>query len=325
MKIAIIYTGEIRTIRKAIYYFKKNCLLNENYHVFSVLQNNGEEIADFVREQIGDNLKSLEMFDKNDSTWYWLRRRLAYNFTIQDSWKEYLTNSGSIIEYIQLYLAYFPLIKKEIDENFKYDYVIRIRCDCVITRPLNFDWVNYNKDDVKKIITNIMSYHNIAKLNDENTMNILMYFFGSLFDNERYKVSTLRKNTELCSNKVLKLLKVEDEDLFIDNFYKYFQKGKYMIAFRYNNIFCIKREYFAPISSIGVCFGLNNVKTDDIWFFNSESQLSSRCIENNIDFYSTVTVKEDKSLYEYNPNDYFEEDGTTLLQNDDVYYFLLRR
>ncbi len=324
MKIAIIYTGEIRTIRKAIYYFKKNCLLNENYHVFAVLQNNGEEIADFVKEQIGDNLKSLEMFDRNDGTWYWLRRRLAHNFTIQNNWKEYLVNSGSIIEYIQLYLAYFPLIKKEIDENFNYDYVIRIRCDCVITRPLSFEWMNYSKDDVKNIITEIRTYHNLTTLNNENTMNLLMYFFGSLFDKDRYKVGTLFKNTHLCSNKSLELLKTEDETVFIDKFYKYFQKGKYMITFRINNIFCIKRSYFGPISSIGVCFGLNNVKLDNMWF-NSESQLSNKCIENNIDFYSTVTDKENKSLYEYDPHNYFEEDNATLLQNDDVFYFLLRR
>ena len=31
-------------------------------------------------------------------------------------------------------------------------------------------------------------------------------------------------------------------------------------------------------------------------WFNSESQLSNKCIENNIDFYSSVTLKEEKSL-----------------------------
>ena len=38
MKIAVIYTGEVRTIETTIDKFKENVLLNDGMHVFAILQ-----------------------------------------------------------------------------------------------------------------------------------------------------------------------------------------------------------------------------------------------------------------------------------------------
>ena len=49
-KIAVIYTGEVRTIEKSIQYFKENVIINDNYHVFAILQTNNIEYFDnFVK------------------------------------------------------------------------------------------------------------------------------------------------------------------------------------------------------------------------------------------------------------------------------------
>jgi uncharacterized protein YfbU (UPF0304 family) len=42
-KVAIIYTGETRTIESTLGHFKKNVLLNNNYHVFAIVQSDNVE------------------------------------------------------------------------------------------------------------------------------------------------------------------------------------------------------------------------------------------------------------------------------------------
>ncbi len=69
-KIAIIYTGETRTIETTIQTFKENILLNENYHVFAVLQTSNNLLTEqLVRNNMGNNLKSYEIFNKDDFCW----------------------------------------------------------------------------------------------------------------------------------------------------------------------------------------------------------------------------------------------------------------
>ena len=127
MKIAIIYTGETRTIEKTIDYFKSNVLLNENCHVFAVLQSNNVDFHDnYVKTHLGDNLKSLSWFDKNNQLWCDIREHLLYNMDISEDWKNYLRNSGSMIEYYQMYLAFKEIEKIEHLYNYKYEYMYLI-------------------------------------------------------------------------------------------------------------------------------------------------------------------------------------------------------
>ena len=59
-KIAIIYTGESRTIETTIQTFKEHILLNENYHVYAVLQSSNTELTEqLVRKNMNNNLKLL--------------------------------------------------------------------------------------------------------------------------------------------------------------------------------------------------------------------------------------------------------------------------
>ena len=152
-KIAIIYTGEVRTIEKTMKYFKQNVLLNENVHLFAILQSNNIDYFDnFVKNQVGNNLKSLNWLNKNDNTWINTREELLRTMYTSLAWKDYLRNSGSMIEYYQMYLAFNKIIKFENIECFKYDYIMRIRCDVVLSQPIYFDFDNYTLETIKEFL-----------------------------------------------------------------------------------------------------------------------------------------------------------------------------
>ena len=111
-KVAIFYTGETRTIETTISHFKNNVLLNNNYHVFAIIQSDNIEYYNkIITETIGNNLKSIEWYDKNEPSWLILRENQVQKMPITDSWKNYLNNSGSMIEYYQMYLVYQALEK----------------------------------------------------------------------------------------------------------------------------------------------------------------------------------------------------------------------
>ena len=44
-----------------------------------------------------------------------------------------------------------------LQNNFKYDYIVRIRTDCIIAKPLHFN--SYQEDYVKLMIKNIQELH----------------------------------------------------------------------------------------------------------------------------------------------------------------------
>lgn len=69
----------------------------------------------------------------------------------QDWIINYLRNSGSMIEYYQMYLAYKSLEEYENNNNIQYDYVLRFRTDTVIKDKLDFDIMfDFDRDYIKK-------------------------------------------------------------------------------------------------------------------------------------------------------------------------------
>jgi hypothetical protein len=149
---------------------------------------------------------------------------------------------------------------------------------------------------------------------------------NSLFDKNRYKLKQdITRNNRCYSEEYNDLFSTTDENAFLDNFYKYFKKGKFMISFRENVVFALKRNFFSRIYSLGVTYGLNDTVLDQYWF-NSESQLVAKCIDNDIDIFESVTKKEGSSLYSYKTKVFFESEDESKLRedNDDVFFFLMR-
>jgi hypothetical protein len=299
--VAIIYTGELRTIEK-VYMNFKGLLKDDNYHIYAVLQNEDKDIEEKLKMAYGNNLKFFSWFNNMDATYWSLKEYMVNNINICDDWKIYLFLSGSMIEYYQMYQAYMAIVKNEQLMGKKYDYIMRIRCDCIITRELDMNRI-FNKS--KEELYNI---YNEIQIEDENIRKNML--FNCLIDNNRWRYV----NKEIYNN-------MEELKTF-DDIYKYYKKGKFMIALRENIFYMMKRKYFYSIASLGVTYG-TYIDFENKYWFNAESQLKSCCLLNEIDYYTSNSEKEGLSLYNYNNNNYFDENG--ILKNQkDVIFFLVR-
>ena len=79
-----------------------------------------------------------------------------------------------MIEYYQMYLAYQKIVDYEYRENFKYDYVIRIRCDVIITHPIYFDWDSFDELYIKECFEDIQKQKNYENLINPDALIIFM-------------------------------------------------------------------------------------------------------------------------------------------------------
>jgi hypothetical protein len=325
-KIAIIYTGESRTIESTIETFRQNLLLNENYHVFAVIQTSNNNLTEDLTEKLikinmGNNLKSYENFNKNDVYWNKIQDDLLTIINTTPSWNEYLkSNSGSMVEYYQMYLAYQKIVEYEYKENFKYDYVIRIRCDVIITHPIYFDWCDFDEIYIKECFEEIQKIYNYEYI---ISIDSLVIFMNSIFFKNRIYSDIKKENKCILSTEIYaNLLETTDENIFFSNLRKYINKGKFLITLRNNVVYFIKRKYMSCIAPLGITYGLYKNKSDEPWF-NAENQLRQICIESDIDIFDSYTILEEKSLYEYDENNYYKDDN--LIKNNDVFFFIKRK
>ena len=327
-KIAIIYTGETRTIESTISTFKKNILINDNYHVFAILQTSDtEQTKSLLEKYIGNHLKCYANFNKFDICWHSIQSNLL---TIMSKNKhnssniiqrlDYLRKSGSMIEYYQMFLAYQHIVDKEYSESFKYDFIIRIRCDVIISNPIYFEWDDFDDSTVKQRLEKIKQLKNYDKINSLEVLNI---FMNSVFYENRINSECLSSSSTIVpSSELNNLFTITDDDLFVNKLNAYLKKGKYIIKLRDNVVYVIKRKYFTSISSLGVTYGMYYMKNNDYWW-NSENQLNQICFENDIDNFNSVSLLEEQSLYEYNEKNYYSDNGE-LIMKDEIFFFIKR-
>jgi hypothetical protein len=322
LHIAILYTGETRTIEKTIGIFKRNVLegtqnIALNIHVFAVLQGN---CALEPSETMGDHLKSLEWFDRTDPTWKSIQRRLLATIPIDDHWKSYLENSGSMIEYYQLYLAYSNMCRVEFSTNTTYDFVMRIRPDIVINKPIDFSVFMQNQTSC----INLMDRIRAGAYDDTPlTKHDIYLFMNSLLDPGRYK-----HMTHMHSNAPMETYyneNAEVNDLCANFSYSalanYIRSGQYVISLRKNVVYLTNRKHFARIASLGVMYGMQRMPGSERWF-DAESQFETACINGGFAVFNSTTTLEDKSLYEYDSANYFDGDR---VKPDPAFLFFICR
>lgn len=325
-KIAILYTGEFRTLASTIKLFKQNVLLNDNYHVFGVIQTNGiPESINIIKNNIGDNLKKFIDFNINDAEWVELREHLISQMNITDGWKHYLRTSGSMVEYYQMHLAYKMMCEYEKENSsngeneFKYDYVMRFRSDTIMKDPIDFDWEGWDGLDTHKIIQileQIKQTYNLTTFISDVAIKI---FFNTFYNTKRIEYKPMIDSINV-SETYAHLLTIHDETEFAHALNDYIKNSNYIITYRVNVIYFLKRNLMDVINVLGLTYGKRQMK-DDYWF-NAECQLKQVCLENNIDFFSSVVLIEDKSLYEYDTSNYYDSDGNLL--NGNFSFFIKR-
>ena len=315
MNIAILYTGETRTFEKTIGIFKRHVLEGTsdaatNIHVFAVLQG---DTNSRIHETMGDHLKSLEWFDRTDATWKSIQKRLLDAMPVNDRWKSYLENSGSMIEYYQLYLAYSNMCRVELSTNTKYHFIMRIRPDIIINKPIDFSVFSQKQTDY----TNIRDDAPITKHEIYMLMN-------SVLDTHRHK-----HMTHMHSNAPMEKYYHENADVdglcanfSYDALAKYIRSGQYVISLRKNVVYIANRQHFARIASLGVMYGTQRMDGSEIWF-DAESQFETACINGGFAVFNSTTTLEDKSLYEYDSANYFE--GGDVKSDSSFLFFICRK
>ena len=319
MRIAILYTGEERTMRNTMPFFQKHILTTNEVDVFAVIQSgDAEGIGSFLRENV-PTLKSLRFFHRDDAVWHTLRENLLQTMNISDSWKNYLRNSGSMIEYYQLYLAYQGMIKEEYERNIQYEYIIRCRTDVVYTRPFDFSWTTIQEEEI------LNRFKAIQQKTGEpmNSQNTIQTFMNTLMHPKRL-------HSEFCDNTALinpddttlnAILQETDETQLVKRMKEYIEHGRYILTLRANIAYLLKRPFASLIPAIGVMYGLLRSKEYVQWF-DAESQFKIFCMHYGLSTFESFTRIENSSMYEYNVDNFF--DGGVLRDRDDMLFFIMR-
>jgi hypothetical protein len=245
-----------------------------------------------------------------------MRERLLHSFSIhgvnEEQWKHYLRSSGSMIENYQFYLSYLQLVQYETREKIQYDYILRMRPDTVLTKPIDFSWLNLSDEEIDSRITRIQS-------KTEDPILRVSLFMNSLVD-------SVRIESDLISNEC----DIQPDDSIVRNLLSsspacirdYIVAGRYILTFRNNILYIVKRAYAHLLPCVGTMYGTFPLPNDTYWF-NAENQFRMVCVYSGLSIFNSTTRLEGDSLYEYDPVKYYDESGN--LKKGDCLFFLRRK
>jgi hypothetical protein len=304
MKVAVLLTGALRTIRKTIKYFKKNVILTPDVDVFACVQHDSADMTiseweKWFEEQIGTHLKYLEWFSLDrHPEWVIQRDTLINHISIPNNWKNYIRSSGSMIEYAQLQYAYFKMAAYEQSHNFKYNYIVKSRTDTIYAKPVDFHWLNWTDSQVGFRLENIleeMKYDGI-EINDSN---IIKYFMTTIFSDDLI-LNIKDMISEMIESRDGSIPKPNPTELN-----EYIKNGSYILTIRANNVYIVRRDLFNLIPALGTMYGMLHYPQEDEYWFNAENQFRAACYNSNLTIYNYDNSFEAKSLYSYNEANYF--------------------
>lgn len=322
MKIAIIFTGALRTVKKTIKYFKKHLLLSSDVDIFACVQNDtsqsDNEWTSWFKEQMGSHLKEITWFSI-DKYPHWITHRdlLLEHIHLDNSWKGYLRNSGSMIEYFQLQLAYMKMSKYENQNHFSYDYIVRSRTDSIYAKPIDFHWLQWTDEDVAKRVEAIRQ--EMALSNIEITpQNLLKYFMCTIISDD------LIPNLEfILADYTPSQTEIIPKDTELN---QYIKKGRYILTIRKNNLYIVRRDLFHLIPSLGTMYGFMKSPIADNYWFNAECQFRDACYYSCLSIFEYSTVFEEKSLeypHHWNEANFFDLDFNII--NPRMLYCVVRK
>lgn len=316
MHVAVLYTGQLRTIHKTLPFFKQFVLLHPNVHIFACLQDDApEKSGPWIRQQLGDHLKSLQWFNPQDSTFIHFREHLLHDLEIEDNWKHYLRTSGSIIEHYQTQLSYQKLFRFESNTGQQYDYIIRCRCDTIFCKPIDFHWLNFSEHDIQ---------NRLARIEDLCANKNIQVTSGERFD--MFMNTLLHKSISMdLQNPSYRSYRTKTflEPQSPAQIQTFLKDGRYILTFRTNLLYIVKREYFYLIPCLGTMYSLFKFPLfEHPHWFNSETQFQAACYYTDLTIFDYESTTESDSLYKYDPTRYFTDDGQ--VKSESLVYVLVR-
>jgi hypothetical protein len=303
MKVAVILTGALRTIKKTIKYFKQNVLLNADIEVFACIQNDTDISntvwEEWIHNEMGSHLKHLMWFNLSEhQPWVHFRDNLLSHINLRQHWKEYLVSSGSIIEHYQMYLAYLEMCQFE-SYNGKYSYIIRCRTDTIFGKPIDFNWLNWTDTQVEQRMAKVnLELH---KLGIEITPpNTLKYFMSTIISD------SIIENIPKITTEYLPA-KHTSIPINPSQLNDYVKNGEYILTLRANLLYIVNRDFFKLIPGLPFLYLFVNSPHGTEYWFNSEEQFQAICYLSNLTVFNYSTEYENLSLYEYDEKLYFDE------------------
>ena len=332
MKVAIILTGALRTIKKTIPYFKKHLLLQPT-DIYICVQNDTQESEEtwnaWFKEELGKEELGKEELCKKDIdiksiTWFslytykdWVGHRelLLQNMRIDQTWKDYLRRSGSMIEYFQLQLAYMKMTDYEHYNRFEYDYLIRARTDSIYTKPIDFHWLHWTPSDVAERVGIVKKELRLSKISEEL---LFPYFMSTIVSDD------VIPNIQYIHAGYYPYQGFVDP-LDLLSLHTYIKEGRYILTFRKNNLYIVRRNLFHLIPSLGTMYGQFKSLYSDQWWFNAEGQFTSVCYHAMLNTHDYNTDFEDRSVEAvgWNEADFFDCDFNCV--NPRMLYCMVRK
>jgi hypothetical protein len=329
MKIAIIFTGALRTVKKTMKYFKKHLLLSNDVDVFACVQNDTsqseEEWTHWFKQEMGDHLQKITWFSPEKYP-HWVKHRdlLIEHIHLDTDWKGYLCNSGSMIEYFQLQLAYMTMCKYEGESNFQYDYIVRSRTDSIYAKPIDFHWLHWTDEQVANRVQKVRDEMKLSEIED-TPHSFLKYFMCTILSDDLIpNIQFILADYTPSQTEVTP--KATDTIPFEKSLNEYIKKARYILTLRKNNLYIVRRDLFHLIPTLGTMYGFTRSPISDNYWFNAECQFRDACYYSCLSIFEYSTMFEEKSLeypHHWNEANFFDLDFNFI--NPRMLYCVVRK
>lgn len=329
MRIAILLTGAMRTIRKTIRYFRQNlldCNATHTVDVFICVQNDNPHLESdwdlWFKEQLGNHVQSIQWFTLEKHP-HWITHRdiLIERMPIETMWKNYLRRSGSMIEYKQLELVTAAMKKYE-HVHGEYEYVIRARTDSIFCKPIDFHWLQWTDEEVE---ARIMALEKSMALVNITTEKLVPYFMNTLLSDQLIENVSLIHATQYPSDADRLLQEIDKQYIHSTVLNEYLKRGRYILTFRKNNLYIVRRDLFHLIPGLATMYGQFKSPYSDPWWFNAEGQFTSICYHIGLTTYDYNTNADDRSVevHGWDTRMFFDEEMNVV--NPMMVYCVVRR
>jgi hypothetical protein len=333
LSIAVLYTGQIRTLLQTIEAFKRNVIepnKHHNIHIYTCLEypespnqieinEYKKEVEEIFHDQFQTHIISMIWISSKDPLCRFVREKTVENMQVSDLWKDYLCNrSGSITEYYQLYKGYEQIEEYSKKHQVTYDLFIRTRCDIMIPNPLDFDILQYSEEEFIKRFQ--IFQHTFPTLSNAHLIAIYLTTIIQPIQYALKRVSTknftleslYNKNSELSSI-CERFLNPNQSDPQEKCSFSFLKKILDLTRITYRqNLFYFG---FLPIIEKEIIFNYKNIEEkrrkysysynekertiegEKMYWFNAENIYQKNMIEKEYIIINSYTENEENSLY----------------------------
>lgn len=337
MRVAVIVTGALRTIKSTARFLLDNVARPNDAHVFACVQNDtsapDEEWTTWLKSTLGPHLQSVHWYAEHTHTeWPALQARLVASLPVPDGWKRYLTNSGSMLEYYQLYLAYLTLCDAEKASGAPYDFVVRVRTDSIFATPVDFRWLRWSDEECRARwdrVAALLTDGGDGGNGDGNdtpppaTNAVLEAFMATLLsDASARNVRNLVQGFSVTENVAVPISR--------DTVHSYLHTGRYILTFRRNNLYVVRRSLFSLIpTALALAYGTFHTPvrpSEAPYWFNAENQFQGACRAAGLDIFDYDTDLENSSValaHDWRQDMFFTDTGN--IRHPSMVYCVVRR